>query len=149
MLEKEVFLGQGDKTPCFLAAREDRILKRTQKCYLDKISPEEGSQPEPDPDPAENPWPGREVSVSDHRVDRQQLLQHPPPSQTVADPENVREQPQFPFIYLLLFIIYLFKFLLFIKNHFMLFFSTCLPSRMEVRNTAENIVLFLAHLNLG
>lgn len=55
-----------------------RILKRTQKCVLTKISPEEGFQPELDPDPAEDPWPGREVSVSDHRADRQQLLQHSP-----------------------------------------------------------------------
>ena len=80
----------------------------------------------------------------------------PPPSQTVADPENVREQPRLPFIYYYFYYLY-FYILLFIyyyfiyKKSFYDYFSTCLPSRMEVRNTAtaEHIVLFFAHLNLG
>lgn len=78
----------------------------------------------------------------------------PPPSQIVADPQNVREQPRLPFLFIIYFYyLYLYNLciILFIKNHFIIIFSTCLPSRMEIRNTAttENIVLFVAHLNLG
>lgn len=96
--------------------------EKDTEVYLDKISPEEGSQPEPDPDPAENPWSGREVSVSDHRVDRQQLLQHPPTFPNCSQPRECQGATSVPFYLLLLFIIYLFIFLLFIKNHFMICF---------------------------
>ena len=46
------------------------------------------------------------------------------------------------YFYILLFIYYYFIY----KKSFYDYFSTCLPSRMEVRNTAtaENIVLFVA-----